>query len=104
VRRAVVGWDGVVLDMSGLHKLFTGPLRQAVMLLAPTCYWPGCTTPVGRCQADHLDPRRSGGRTNPGNGAPACGRHNRIKEHGFTVRRDARGRMHVHRPDGTEIE
>jgi hypothetical protein len=104
VRRAVVGWDGVVLDMSGLHKLFTGPLRQAVMLAAPTCYWPGCTTPVVRCQADHLEPRRSGGRTNPGNGAPACGRHNRIKEHGFTVRRDACGRLHVHRPDGTEIE
>jgi len=104
VRRAVVGWDGVVLDMSGLHQLFTGPLRKAIMLLALTCYWPGCTTPVGRCQADHLDPRRSGGRTNPGNGAPACGRHNRLKEHGYTARRDARGRMHVHRPDGTEIE
>jgi hypothetical protein len=104
VRRMVVGWDGVVLDASGYHRLFTGPLRSAVMLLMTTCYWPGCNVKVSRCQADHLDPRRNGGRTNPGNGGPACGRHNRLKEHGYTARRDPRGRMHVHRPDGTEIE
>ena len=104
IRRAVVGWDGVVLDQSGLHKLFTGPLREAVMLLWLTCYWPGCNVKVSHCQADHLHPRRAGGRTNPGNGAPACGRHNRLKEHGYTAYRDERGRMHVLRPDGTEIE
>ena len=104
VRRAVVGWDSVVLDLSGYQRLFTGPLRAAVMLLRATCYWPGCNVKASRCQADHLDPRRNGGRTNPGNGGPACGRHNRLKEHGFTARRDTHGRMHVHRPDGTEIE
>jgi hypothetical protein len=104
VRRAVVGWDGVVIDHSGHHKLFTGALRAAVLVSRTTCYWPGCNQPVSRCQADHLEPRRSGGRTNPGNGAPCCGRHNRLKEHGFTVRRDDHGRIHVHRPDGTEIE
>ncbi|WP_426571189.1 hypothetical protein [Aquihabitans sp. McL0605] len=104
IRRAVVGWDGVVLDMSGLHKLFTGPLREAVMLSSVACYWPGCGVKIAHCQADHLQPRRSGGRTNPGNGGPACGRHNRLKEHGFTVRRDQRGRLHVYRPDGTEID
>lgn len=103
VRRTVLGWDGVVLDQSGLHKLYTGPLRHAAMVSARTCYWPGCNVTVSRCQIDHLDPRRQGGRTNLGNGAPACGRHNRLKEHGFTVRRDPRGRLHVHRPDGTEI-
>jgi hypothetical protein len=104
VRRMVVGWDGVVLDASGYHRLYTGTLRSAVMLLATSCYWPGCNVKVRHCQADHLDPRRNGARTNPGNGGPACGRHNRLKEHGYTARRDPRGRMHVHRPDGTEIE
>jgi hypothetical protein len=104
VRRAVVGWDGVVLDMSGRHKLFTGAVREAVMLTAARCFWPGCRVKHRHCQADHLDPRRNGGRTNPDNGGPACGKHNRLKEHGFTARRDARGRMHVYRPDGTEIE
>ena len=104
VRRAVVGWDGVVLDVSGYHRLFTGPLRDAVKLERTTCYWPGCNASVKHCQIDHLEPRRNGGRTNPGNGAPACGRHNRLKEHGFTVQRDARGRLHVYRPDGVEVE
>ena len=104
IRRMVVGWDGVVLDMSGYHTLFRGPLRDAVMLLHARCPWPGCNVKKRHCQADHLDPRRSGGRTNPDNGGPACGRHNRLKENGFTVRRDERGRLHVYRPDGTEIE
>ena len=104
VRRAVVGWDGVVLDMSGRHKLFTGPLRHAILLAALRCFWPGCRVKHPHCQADHLDPRRNGGRTNPDNGGPACGMHNRLKEHGFTARRDERGRMHVLRPDGTEIQ
>jgi hypothetical protein len=104
VRRAVIGWDGVVINMSGLHKLFTGPLRHAVMLLLTTCYWPGCRVRNDRCQTDHLDPRRNGGATNPANGRPACGRHNRLKEHGFTATVDARGRTHVYRPDGTEID
>ena len=104
VRRAVVGWDGVVLDMSGRHQLFTRALRQAVLLAALTCYWPGCKVKHRHCQIDHLDPRRNGGRTNPHNGGPACGRHNRLKEHGYTARMDERGRMHVYRPDGTEID
>jgi hypothetical protein len=104
VRRAVVGWDSVVIDHSGLHTLFTGPLRAAVLMSRTTCYWPGCNRPTSRCQADHLQPRRTGGRTNPDNGAPCCGTHNRRKEHGYTVRRDDHGHLHIHRPDGTEIE
>jgi hypothetical protein len=105
VRRVVVGADGVVLDMSRIHRFFTGPRQLAVFLSESTCYWTGCNTPGSWCQADHLDafngPRR--GSTNPGNGGPACGRHNRFKEHGFTVHRDERGRWHIYRPDGTEI-
>ncbi len=104
IRRLVVGWDSVALDASGLHKLFTGPLREATLFGHHTCYWTGCPVHVRHCQVDHLDPRRNGGRTNPGNGAPACGRHNRLKEIGFTARRDERGRMHIYRPDGTEID
>jgi hypothetical protein len=104
VRRAVVGWDGVVLNQSGRHQLYVGPLRHAVKLTARRCPWPGCNVSNRHTQIDHLVARRSGGRTDPGNGAPACGRHNRLKENGFTVYRDRRGKLHVLRPDGTEIE
>ncbi|MGI8938844.1 MAG: HNH endonuclease signature motif containing protein, partial [Iamia sp.] len=91
-------------------RLFTGAAQLAVRLSATHCYWPGCHVPVTDCQTDHLRPwddrggTRLGGSTNPGDGAPACGRHNRFKEHGFTVHRDHTGTCHVHRPDGTEIQ
>ncbi len=105
VRRIVVGRDGVVVDMGRRSRLFTGPRHLAVMISQTTCYWPGCHTPVTHCQADHLDGfnSRTRGPTNPANGGPACGKHNRLKEHGFTVRRDERGHWHIYRPDGTEI-
>ncbi|MGI8936694.1 MAG: DUF222 domain-containing protein [Iamia sp.] len=110
IRRVVVGADSVVIDLGRKRRLFTGAAQLAVRLSATHCYWPGCHVPVTECQTDHLRPwddrggTRLGGSTNPGDGAPACGRHNRFKEHGFTVHRDATGTCHVHRPDGTAIQ
>ena len=68
--------------------------------------WAGCNAPASTCQADHLLPwaHPDKGRTDPGNGAPTCGKHNRFRNHGFTVHRDDDGTLHVHRPDGTRIE
>lgn len=74
--------------------------------------------PVTDCQSDHLRPwgdrgGGGGGCTYPRNAGPACGRNNRLKEHGYTVwrddtgawhvLRDDTGAWHVLRPDGTEI-
>jgi len=105
VRRVVVGADGVVVDVGRKGRLFTGARRLAVLIGETTCSWPGCNVPVTRCQADHLDGfhSRKRGPTNPRNGGPACGFHNRLKEHGFTVHRDERGHWHLYRPDGTEV-
>jgi hypothetical protein len=106
IRRVVIGADSVVIDLGRRRRCFTGPSQLASRLASTECYWPGCHVPVTDCQTDHLLPwaDHGGGSTNPGNGGPACGRHNRHKEHGFTVRRDDAGTWHVHRPDGTEIE
>lgn len=105
IRRVVAGADGVVLDMGRKARCFTGVRQLAVRLSNHSCVWTGCDVPPSQCQCDHLEGFNSPdkGRTNPGNGAPQCGRHNRFKERGFTVVRDHRGRWHVHRPDGTEI-
>ncbi len=109
VRRVVLGADSVVIDLGRTQRLFTGSSRLAAQLAATECFWPGCHVPATQCQIDHLVPfgeRDDGGgrgRTDPGNGGPACGKHNRFKEQGFSVWRDADGRWHVHRPDGTEI-
>jgi len=93
------------VNMGRRTRFFTGPRRLAVLLTQTTCYWPGCNTPVTACEADHLDGfgSRTRGPTDPTNAGPACGRHNRFKEQGFTARRDDRGHWHVYRPDGTEI-
>ena len=70
----------------------------------------GCHVPVTQCQIDHMKPwaeqadGTGGGCTCPENGVPACGRHNRHKQRGYTVHRDQNGHWHTIHPDGTEIE
>ena len=102
VRRVIVDARSAVIDL-GTARAFTGNARTAAKLQSAWCFWPGCRVPVDRCQVDHTRPHRGGGRTNPGNGAPACGRHNRLKENGYRVWRDPAGRWHTYRPDGTQI-
>ena len=103
VRRVVFDSAGTVIDLGRRSRLFTGAAREAVMLQAIRCLWPGCEIPAGRCEADHLNPWASNGPSAPDNGVPACKRHNRIKNRGFTTRRDPTGNWHVYRPDGSEL-
>nr|WHW29253.1 hypothetical protein [uncultured bacterium] len=117
IRRAVVDAKGVVID-KGRARYFTGLTRDAVRITGRECFWPGCWLPATRCETDHLYDHAKGGRTNPGNGAPGCGMHNRWR----VVRlaslrlcvgsksavpavlwRDDTGQIRIQRPDGTEI-
>lgn len=102
VRRVIVDATSTVIDL-GRARAFTGNARTATKLQATECFWPGCHITVDRCQIDHTRSHAEGGRTNPGNGAPACGRHNRLKENGYRVWRDDAGEWHTYRPDGAEI-
>jgi hypothetical protein len=73
-----------------------------VLLRHETCVWPGCDQPASRCQADHLLEHQHGGGTDPPNGAPLCGRHNRFKSTaGYRIHHN--GTWHTHRPDDTEV-
>jgi len=61
--------------------------------------------PTSACEADHAHPHTSGGKTEPDNGVPLCGRHNRWKQKNYTTRRDPdTGRWRTYRPDGSEIQ
>jgi hypothetical protein len=104
VRRVVLNSAGVVTDMGRRRRLFTGAAREALDLQSGRCIWPGCGLPANRCQADHVTEWSDLGHTNPENGAPACGRHNRLKSRGFRAQRDPDGIWHIYRPDGTEID
>jgi hypothetical protein len=103
VRRVVYDSAGNVIDLGRRRRLFTGSAREAVRLQSPRCIWPGCSIPAGRCESDHLNDWQHRGPTRPDNGAPLCPRHNRYKNHGYRVWRDATGHWHTYRPDGTEI-
>jgi len=103
VRRVLLDGAGNVIDLGRRRRLFTGAAREAVMLHSTRCIWPGCPTPAGRCDADHTHPWQHGGVTAPTNGAPMCPRHDRMKNRGYRVVRDADGVWHTYRPDGTEI-
>jgi hypothetical protein len=108
VRRVVTDSAGRVIDLGRSSRFFTGAARQAVLLTGDRCCWPGCEQRSEHIQIDHLTPftgpaRDRGGGTNPLNGGPMCGPHNRTKHTGkFTVKRDHTG-WHHYRPDGTEI-
>jgi hypothetical protein len=101
-RRVIVDAAGTVIDL-GTARCFTGSARLAAQLQAARCSWTGCVVRTSQCEIDHTHPHTNGGRTNPGNGAPLCGRHNRWKQKGFKVWRDPTGTWHTYRPDGTEI-
>ncbi|MBT8207831.1 MAG: HNH endonuclease, partial [Acidimicrobiia bacterium] len=82
---------------------FTGNARHAIKLAHTHCVFAGCDVPSSKCEADHLLEHSKQGRTNPRNGAPLCGKHNRWKQKGFHVYRDPTGTWHTQRPDGTHI-
>ena len=103
VRRVIVDSAGVVINMGRRRRLFTGNARQAVLLQSSRCVVAGCAAPIHRCQADHMTEWSRLGHTDGVNGAPVCGRHNRLKNSGYRVHRDDEGFWHTYRPDGTEI-
>ena len=103
IRRMVLGGDGVVLDFGRRKRLFTGPLREAVLLAERSCVFRGCSRPSARCEADHVQPFGPGGTTSAANGAPLCDHHNRWKNRGWRVWRDSDGLWHTYRPDGSEF-
>lgn len=103
MRRVVVDAAGVVIDL-GRARFFTGGARLAAQLSDQHCPWPGCIIPTSHCQIDHTTAHANGGETKPANAGPFCGKHNRLKQHGYTVWRDPTGQWHIHRPDGTRIE
>lgn len=102
-RRVVINSKSTLTDL-GEARYFTGNSKLAVKLASTECVWPGCNVSSSRCEADHLVEHSKGGRTNPGNGAPLCGKHNRWKQKGFTIWRSPTGSWHTYRSDGTEID
>jgi hypothetical protein len=96
--------NGLPTAMSSASRLFTGAIRDAVLMTATHCTHDGCIVPTSNCQTDHLHPSHHGGATSVENGGLACGHHNRWRYAArVRVTRLADGTIATYRPDGTRI-
>lgn len=104
VRLVVVDDHGVPIQMTSASRLFTGRMRDAVLMTAVRCTHPGCHRPATECEIDHLTPWSEGGTTDPHNGGPACRHHNHWRyTTGARTRLRADGSWATHRTNGTEL-
>ncbi|RLP93253.1 HNH endonuclease signature motif containing protein [Micromonospora sp. CV4] len=89
---AVLGGNNQVLDVGRQRRLFTGPLRRALVLRDGGCAFPGCDRPSRWCDGHHVRHWADGGATALGNAVLLCGHHHRLIHQGdWTVRISADG-------------
>ncbi|GLI01430.1 HNH endonuclease [Phytohabitans aurantiacus] len=89
----VLGGDGQILDVGQLRRLFTGPLRRALVARDGGCAFPGCDRPPRWCDAHHIKAWGAGGDTALDNGVLLCGYHHRLIHRGeWEVRMGADGK------------
>jgi hypothetical protein len=78
---AVLGGDGQVLDVGQSRRLFTGPLRRALVLRDGGCAFPGCSHPPRWTDGHHIVSWIDGGPTTLDNGVLLCRHHHRTIHH-----------------------
>ncbi|MCW6009497.1 HNH endonuclease [Micromonospora sp. CPCC 205371] len=78
----VLGGDGQVLDVGQSRRLFTGPLRRALVARDGGCAFPGCDRPPQWCDGHHIRHWATGGDTALNNGVLLCGHHHRVIHRG----------------------
>jgi len=76
----VMGGDSRPLDVGREKRLFTGAIRQAIILRDRGCVFPGCDRPPSQCECHHRIPWWAGGRTSFDNGALLCEHHHHLAE------------------------
>jgi hypothetical protein len=91
---AVLGTPSQVLDLGRERRLFTGPIRRALVLRDGGCAFPSCDRPPRWCQGHHVQGWQDGGDTCLANGVLLCGFHHRAihQPGGWTVFIDTDGR------------
>ncbi|MEH1128232.1 HNH endonuclease signature motif containing protein [Micromonospora sp. CPCC 206061] len=101
----VLGGDGQILDVGQSRRLFTGPLRRALVARDGGCAFPGCDRPPRWCDAHHITAWTTGGTTALHNGVLLCGYHHRLIHHReWEVRLGADGRPEFIPPHYVDTE
>ncbi|WNG81709.1 DUF222 domain-containing protein [Mycobacterium sp. ITM-2016-00316] len=73
---------GAPLDVGRAERLFTPAIRKGLAVRDRGCAHPGCGRPVSWCDAHHIQPWSSGGRTSIDNGVLLCRLHHTAIHHG----------------------
>jgi hypothetical protein len=89
----LLGGDGQVLDLGKSRRLFTGPLRRALVIRDGGCAFPGCDRPPRWCDGHHMQAASLGGPTSVDNGVLLCGFHHRLIHQGEWEVRLGRDRL-----------
>lgn len=102
--RAVVGPDGVPVDVGRKTRKVSAALRRALRIRdAGGCRFPGCTA-RRRLHAHHVRHWADGGPTSLANLILLCTAHHwAVHEGGHTVSVDKTGRLNFTRPDGRPL-
>lgn len=92
---------GNPLDVGREHRSFTPKQRIALAIRDGGCMWPSCDRPSSYCEAHHIDPWHSGGRTDIDRGILLCRFHHMQLHHGgWRIRRLGHDDPVLHDPDG----
>ncbi|MFJ6417323.1 DUF222 domain-containing protein [Paeniglutamicibacter sp. NPDC091659] len=68
----VLNGDGVPLELGRTRRYFNRAQRRAIAVRDKGCCNPGCSMPVNRTEAHHLDEWNAGGRTDVSRGCLLC--------------------------------
>lgn len=94
---AVLGGPSEVLDLGRASRLFQPPQRKALALRDLHCRAQGCTVPASFCEAHHLHPWSTGGRTDLADGVLLCSfHHHRIHDDRYHHERAPDGSFRFH--------
>ncbi len=94
----VLGGRSEILDLGRGRRLFTPAQRKALRLRDRRCRAEGCTIPAAWCEAHHLTPWTSNGRTDLSNGILLCSHHHhRAHDDRYAADRLPNGDLRFHR-------
>jgi hypothetical protein len=78
----ILGGAGQPLDVGRTQRLFTGPLRRALVVRDGGCAFPGCDRPPRWCDGHHIRSWLDGGPTSLSNAVLLCHPHHRLVHEG----------------------
>ncbi len=95
---AVLGGDSLPVDLGRTRRLFTPTQRKALLVRDRTCRAEGCDIPATWCEAHHLPPWHTGGRTDLADGVLLCSHHHhRVHDPAYRADRLTTGDVRFHR-------